>query len=344
VDVNGDLVTGKQLSQGPVLSVAELAAACRAAIVGRHDRAIAAVAPPELARPSDLIWVGDASQLAQTMTSCRAGVVLVPPGSALPDCDATFLVCPDLLAARVAVIDALENDAESVDRDNSGRLVDRTARLGPNVIVSHHAVIGGAVTIGAGSRIGTGCVIGPGVELGQGCRLEAGSIVGAGARIGDGCRIGPGAIISSPPDAYDYFDGGMRRAPAIGIVVLGDRVIVGAGTLIQQGVERATIVGSHTVIGSQCLIGHDSRVGQHCAIGAQSGLAAKCEIGDHVMISVQVGISIGVRVDDRARVAPKSGVMSNIPAGETWMGSPAMPKMSFLRQQAAARREVRKRQ
>jgi UDP-3-O-[3-hydroxymyristoyl] glucosamine N-acyltransferase len=179
------------------------------------------------------------------------------------------------------------------------------------------------------------------VEIGERCRVGAGSIVGAGTRIGDDCRIGPAAVVGSPPDAYQWSDGGMRAVPACGVVVLGERVLVGAGTLIQRGVERATVIGAYTAIGSQCTVGHDSKVGMHGMVGAQSGLAASCDVGDHVQISVQVGIGIGVHVGDRARIGARSGVMRNVPAGETWLGSPAEPKRSFLRQQVAARRLAR---
>lgn len=326
-----------------MLKASELAAACDAEVVGSADRMIAAVAPLEIARTCDLAWVGDVSRLADAMASSNAGVVLVPRGAELPDCDATFLLCRDLISARVLVIEALERHRSHSERADSAASVDPTARLGPEVVVSQHAIIGSAVVVGAGSWIGPNCVIGSGVELGKRCSVEAGSIIGAGTRIGDGCRIGPGAVIGSPPDAYEWREGGMRAIPSCGVVVLRDRVIVGAGTLIQRGVEKATIVGESTMIGSQCLIGHDSRVGMHSMVGAQSGLAAGCDVGDHVMISVQVGISIGVRVGNRARVGPKSGVMTNIPDGETWLGAPAEPKMTFLRQQAASRRLARHR-
>lgn len=325
-----------------MLNASELAAVCDAEVIGPRGRRVAAVAPVEFARLCDLTWIGDSSRLDQVMATCGAGVVLVQRGAKLPDCDATFLVCRDLLSARVSAIEALERSAAETARGLGFGAVDSSAELASDVVVSPFSVIGALTKIGAGVWIGPNCVIGPGVDLGRGCHLGAGSIIGAGTRLGAECLIGAGAIVGSQPDAYDWRDGGMRPAPAIGVVILEDRVRVGPATLIQRGVERPTIVGANTMIGSQCLIGHDSRVGQHCAIGAQSGLAASCVIGDHVMISVQVGISIGVHVGDRARIGPKAGVMSSVPAGETWLGSPAIPKMNFLRQQAGARREMRR--
>jgi UDP-3-O-[3-hydroxymyristoyl] glucosamine N-acyltransferase len=322
-----------------MLRASELAAACDADIVGNAERLVSSVAPLAIARPCDLAWVGGIGDLATQVTSSKAGVLLVPSGAVPPDCDATLLVCRDFLSAREAAIATLERRAGERARNQHGTpVVDSSASLGHDVLVSQFAVVGPDSVVGAASWIGPNCVIESAVEIGERCRIGPGSIIGAGTRIGDDCTVGPGAMVGSPPDAYQWSDGGTRAALACGVVVLGDRVLVGAGTVIQRGVEKATVVGAYTAIGSQCTIGHDSRVGMHSMVGAQSGLAANCDVGDHVLISVQVGIGIAVRVGDGARLSARSGVMRNVPAGETWMGSPAEPKMAHLRGQVIVRR------
>ena len=55
-------------------------------------------------------------------------------------------------------------------------------------------------------------------------------------------------------------------------------------------------------------------------------------LGDHVMLGGQVGIADHITIGEGAMVGAKSGVMSNIPAGEQWFGYPgyAGPRLSSL--------------
>ena len=320
-----------------MLTAAELAILCDADVVGCGDRSVAAAAPLNFARACDIAWIGDATRISDAAAS-KAGIVLVPRGVNSNDSTGTFLVCDDPIAALARVLVALERQPTMGWIPEGGGLVDATALLGTEVHVSANVVIGPGVVVGAGSWIGPNCVIENGVEINEGCHLGSGCIIGAGTRIGNRCRIGAGALIGTAPDAYHWHEDGMKPAPAFGVVILGDSVVVGPGTQIQRAVESATMVGDHTMIGSQCLIGHDCRIGAHTVIGGQSGLGASCEVGDHVVISVQVGINVGITIGERARIGPRSGVLGNVPAGETWLGAPAAPKLKALRQFAAVRR------
>jgi UDP-3-O-[3-hydroxymyristoyl] glucosamine N-acyltransferase len=321
-----------------MLSVAELAHLCDAEVLGIADRPIAAVAPLNIARARDIAWIGDATRVGDVAAS-NAGAVLVPHDVNRAGANSALVICNDPVAALALVIEALERQSPTPGWiPDGGGLVDATAQLGTGTFVSPNVVIGAAVTVGSGSWLGPGCVIESGVELGEGCHVGAGSIVGAGTRIGNHCRIGAGAIVGSAPDAYHWHEGGMKPVPAFGVAILSDYVVVGPGTQVQRAVEGVTMVGEHTMIGSQCLIGHDCRIGAHAMIGGQSGVGAGCEVGNHVVISVQVGINVGITIGERARIGPRSGVLGDVPAGETWLGAPAVPKLMALKQFAILRR------
>ncbi len=321
-----------------MLNVAELANLCDAEVFGLADRPIAAVAPLNIARSCDIAWIGDATRVDDAAAS-NAGAVLVPHGANPAGANTTFLVCNDPVAALALVIESLERQSLTPGWiPEGGGLVDATAQLGTDVYVSPNVVIGAGVTVGSASWLGPNCVVESGAELGEGCHVGAGSIIGAGTRIGNRCQIGAGAIVGSAPDAYHWHEGGMKPVPAFGVAILGDYVVVGPGTQVQRSVEGATMVGEHTMIGSQCLIGHDCRIGAHAMIGGQSGVGAGCEVGNHVVISVQVGINVGITIGERARIGPRSGVLGDVPAGETWLGAPAVPKLMALKQFAILRR------
>ena len=82
------------------------------------------------------------------------------------------------------------------------------------------------------------------------------------------------------------------------------------------------MIGEGTKIDNLVQIAHNVSIGRHCLIAAQTGISGSCQVGDFVMMGGQVGLADHV-TSDRARCsAPQSGVMSDIPAGARWGGSP----------------------
>ena len=63
-------------------------------------------------------------------------------------------------------------------------------------------------------------------------------------------------------------------------------------------------------------------------------------LGDYVVLGGQVGIADHLTLGEGAVVAAKSGVMSNIPAGEQWFGYPAMRGRDYLRVFAGVRKRT----
>jgi UDP-3-O-[3-hydroxymyristoyl] glucosamine N-acyltransferase len=91
------------------------------------------------------------------------------------------------------------------------------------------------------------------------------------------------------------------------------------------------VIGEGAKIDNLVQIGHNVTVGRHCIIVSQCGLSGSVVLGDYVMLGGQVGIADHVTVGEGARVGAKSGVAADIPPGQTWIGSPAMPSGEFFR-------------
>ena len=72
-------------------------------------------------------------------------------------------------------------------------------------------------------------------------------------------------------------------------------------------------------------IGHNCQIGEHNLICAHVGIAGSCQTGQFVVMGGQVGIGDHVDIGDRVRLGAKSGVMADIEAGQTMIGSPALP-------------------
>src|SRR5262249_29420984 len=167
-------------------------------------------------------------------------------------------------------------------------VVDPTARLEDGVIVDPMALIGADVEIGAGTVIGAGAVIGPGVKIGRDCNVGARTAIQC-ALIGNNVLIHPGCSIGQDGYGFVFFGpDGHLKVPQTGRVLIQDDVEIGAGTTIDRGSLRDTVIGEGTKIDNQVQIGHNVTIGRHCLLAAQIGLAGSLTIGDNVALGAKV--------------------------------------------------------
>ena len=148
--------------------------------------------------------------------------------------------------------------------------VHSAARLEPGVVVDPGAVIGPGAEIGAGALIGPNAVDRP-----RACASAATSVVGAQATvacalIGDRVIIHPGVHIGQDGFGFALGPRGHLKVPQIGRVIIQDDVEIGAGTTIDRGANRDTIIGEGTKIDNLVQIAHNVVIGRHCVLVAQS--------------------------------------------------------------------------
>jgi UDP-3-O-[3-hydroxymyristoyl] glucosamine N-acyltransferase len=123
-----------------------------------------------------------------------------------------------------------------------------------------------------------------------------------------------------------------------GRVIIQNDVEIGAGTAIDRGGIRDTVIGEATKIDNLCQIGHNVVIGRHCVVVALSGLSGSVTLEDFAVLGGAVGLAPHVTIGRGGRVAARSGVMNDVPPGETWGGYPAQPRMQWMRQQATLAR------
>ncbi len=310
------------------------------------DRRIANVAALDRAGPHDLAFF-DNSRYSGDLAITRAGACLISERFAhrAPACLA-LLVAREPFQAFVAVTRKLFPDslrpASLFDSAGiaPGAFVHPAARLESEVVVDPGAVVGPGAEIGSGTVIASGAVIGPGVKIGRDCAIGphasiVHTLIGDRVIVHGGCRIGQ--------DGFGYVMSakGHRKVPQIGRVIIQDDVEIGAGSAIDRGANRDTIIGEGTKIDNLVQIGHNVSIGRHCILVAQTGISGSVNIEDFVVLGARVGVNNHVTIGEGAQLAATSIVHGDVPPGAKWGGMPAKPVKQWFRELMMVERMAR---
>ena len=301
------------------------------------DRSIGNIAPIDRAGPRDLTFFDNAKYVDQFAIT-RAGACLLtrrfennaPKGVAI-------LRARDPYRAFVTVMRELYPDAL---RPSSlfdakgvapGTFVHASARLENGVVVDPGAVVGPRAEIGAGTVVGPNAVIGPRVRIGRDCSIGAGTTL-MHCLIGDHVLIHPGCHIGQ--DGFGYVGDGAAhlKVPQIGRVIVQDHVEIGAGTTVDRGAIRDTVIGEGTKIDNLVQVGHNVVIGRHCILVAQAAISGSATLEDQVVLGGRVGVNNHVTIGEGAQIAATSNVNSDVPAGSRWGGTPAKPVKQWFRE------------
>jgi UDP-3-O-[3-hydroxymyristoyl] glucosamine N-acyltransferase len=209
--------------------------------------------------------------------------------------------------------------------------LNRGPRLESGVTIDPGAVIGPRAEIGAGSIVGATAVIGPDVRIGRDCSIGSNVSI-ANTLIGDRVIVHPGCSIGQ--DGFGFVMGGKghQKVPQVGRVIIQDDVEIGAGTAIDRGAIRDTVIGEGTKIDNLVQVGHNVSIGRHCVLVGQTGISGSVTLEDFVVLGGRVGVNNHVTIGEGAQIAATSVVHGDVPPGARWGGIPAKPAKQWFRE------------
>jgi UDP-3-O-[3-hydroxymyristoyl] glucosamine N-acyltransferase len=328
--------------QGP-LKLKDIAAATGADLSAGSDGnyVLEDVAPLGTAGPKDLSFL-DNIKYKQEFLTTKAGACFIARGleasapkglhlliSAHPY-KSYALAAQKFYPAPAAVQDISKNAVIA-----SSAKIGKGCRIEPGVVVGENAVIGDH------NWLEPNVVIGPSVKIGTNCHIGANATI-SHAHVGDYVRVYPGVRIGQDGFGFAIDPKGHVKVPQLGRVIIEDHVEIGANTTIDRGAGPDTVIGQGTWIDNLVQIAHNVKIGRGCIIVAQVGISGSTAIEDFVAIGGQAGITGHLNIGKGAQIAAQSGVMRDIPAGEKYMGSPAMPAKEALKQYAYLNRLIKK--
>jgi UDP-3-O-[3-hydroxymyristoyl] glucosamine N-acyltransferase len=320
---------------GP-LKASDIAALLGASLAtGDPERAVNSGASASAAQASDLTFLEELGE-----KPVEAGVVIASANGAKGASPQSAVIV--IGQPRSAFAKAAERLVRLRDPEPGDNEIHPEARIASSARIEPGVIIGRGASIGEGVRIGANAVVGPGVQIGVGSYVGSNAVVRC-ALIGDGVRILSGAVVGEAGFGLAVGKTGPALSPHFGRVIMQNGVSLGANSTIDRGLFDDTVIGEASHIDNLCHIGHNCRIGRNFAAAAFLGVSGSSEIGDNVQFGGRVGLKDHIRIGTGARVAAGSGVLADVPAGETWAGYPAKPLRTWMRELAWLSRAAQKR-
>jgi|UniRef100_A0A7C3HT58 UDP-3-O-[3-hydroxymyristoyl] glucosamine N-acyltransferase len=284
------------------------------------DTEITDLAPPDRARPGELVVVREARFLPAALETGAALILdetaQCPSGVSRIHVASVQKAWPLVLALFNRPETWAEVGVHPTATLEAGAEVDPTAAIGAYALVCRGA------RVGAGAVVGPYCYVGENVEVGPRTVLEPRVTLYPRTRVGAGCHIGTGTVLGAI--GFGFQDN--RRLPHTGRVVLEDGVELGANCVVQRSVVGETRIGAHSKIGDLTDIGHNVQIGKNVVMVGSSAIGGSAVVEDGVLMGGWVVVADHVRVGKGARLTGGSGVSKEVPPGETWAsGIPAQP-------------------
>lgn len=325
------------------LTAAQLAEELELDLVGEGTHRLTGVGPIEQAETGALTFLDNpkyAEHLATTKAACAVisakfrdqlprhvtGLISAQPYRDFARA-AAMLVPAGVELRGVALTQGISNQA----------FIDETAALEDGVTVEPGAIIGAHAAVGSGTTICAGAVVGHHCQVGRDSYIGARAVL-QHALLGDRVIVHSGVSIGQDGFGFAMGPMGHLKVPQLGRVIIQDDVEIGAGTCIDRGTTRDTIIGEGTKIDNLVQIGHNVEVGRHCILVGHVGIAGSSVLEDFVAIGGQSGIAGHIRIGMGAQIAAASNVKDDVPAGARWAGTPAKSARAVFRELAAIKR------
>jgi len=316
-------------------SAKQIASFIQGEIIGNENVTVNTFAKIEEGIPGALSFLSNPKYTPYIYTTQSSVVLVNRDFVPEKDIDATLIKVDNAyesLAKLMSLYEASKPKKQGID---SLAYVAPSAKIGENAYIGPFTYVGENAVIGDNTMIHPHTYIGDNVKLGNNCILYPHTTIYHECRIGNECIIHAGAVIGADGFGFAPTPEGYEKIPQIGIVILEDKVEIGANTCVDRATMGATIIRRGVKLDNLVQIAHNDEVGAHTVMAGQSGIAGSTKVGEWCQIGGQAALAGHIKVGDRVSVAGQSGISRNVKENSQLMGSPAFDAKQYFKAAAA---------
>ncbi len=300
-------------------------------IIGDPDIEITGVSSIEEAKAGDITFLADKKSLSAIYESKASAVITK---TAIEDLSAGMLIVDNPRLAFARVLEIFYTRPSKPSGISKEAVIGQNVNLGNDVSICPLVFISDNVSIGDRVNIFPGVSIGGKVSIGEDSVIYPNVTIRENVKIGRNVLIHSGVVIGSDGFGYVLDKEKHYKIPQVGGVLIEDNVEIGANTSIDRATIGNTVIGSGTKIDNLVQIAHNVKIGRDCVIVAQVGIGGSVKIGDGAVIGAQAGIRDHMNIGKGVMIGAQSGVGHDIPDGQVFSGTPAIPHKTWLRSQS----------
>ena len=306
----------------------ELAEFVGGTVVGDGEVEISGVASIDEAEAGQITFIAHPKYLRK-LGETRASAIIVSKEVAANDKSLICTANPQLAFIKILTL--------FFAKPYQSKGIDPNARISPTAQLVKDLTIYPFVYIGDRCQIEDHVTLYPGVYVGEDSIIGEDSILHPNVTLYSGSIIGKRVILHSGvvigADGFGYVKDGKKnvKIPQVGKVIIEDDVEVGANSTIDRAALGTTIIRRGVKIDNLVQVAHGVEIGEDSIIVAQVGIAGSTKIGKNVILAGQVGVIDHLEIGDNVIVGSQSGVGQNLPSGQVFTGTPAMPHREWLR-------------
>ncbi len=273
---------------------------------------------------------------AELAAKAAASAIVVKPDFKGPCAARALIRAPDPDAAFVPIAVLLappSPPAPAAGVDPMARVAG-DAVFGANVSIGPFAVVESGVRIGENTRIGAFCYLGYRSTVGRDSLLYPHVCIREYCTVGDRAILHPGVVIGS--DGFGFYpdrQGHWQKIPQVGRVEIGHDVEIGANTCVDRARFGVTRIEDGVKLDNLVQVAHNVVIGAHTVVAGCTGIAGSVVIGRHVRIGGKVGIRDHLTIGDGATIGGGAHLFRDVPPGQFYSGSPAIPHQQYMRKE-----------
>ncbi|MDR0972517.1 MAG: UDP-3-O-(3-hydroxymyristoyl)glucosamine N-acyltransferase [Prevotellaceae bacterium] len=319
-------------------SAKQIASYLQGEIIGNEDATVNTFAKIEEGFPGALSFLSNPKYISYIYET-QSSIVLI---------NRDFVPEQPVAATLIRVDNAYESIAKLLTLYESSKpkkqgihalaFVDATAQVGKDVYIAPFAYVGAHAIIGDRVQLHPYSCVDDRAKIGGQSILYPHVTVYHDCQVGNECVLHAGAVIGADGFGFAPTADGYEKIPQIGIVVLEDKVEVGANTCIDRATMGATIVHTGVKLDNLIQVAHNDEIGAHTVMAAQTGIAGSTKIGEWCMFGGQVGLAGHIHIGNKVSIGAQSGIANSLKDGAQVFGSPAFDAKQFMKASIALRR------